>query len=180
MAGLRKASAYSKKKVTPYTRKSKVRSKSYVKTVPPTKIVKYAMGNEAAYKKEKLPFIVELVSDEKVQIRDNALEACRQYINKKIDKEYNGQYFFHIQVYPHHIQRENKLLTGAGSDRMQTGMQKAFGKTVGRAAIVPKGKTIFMIATSTQKSSQFARKTLGIIKPKLPGKTRLISRVLKK
>lgn len=38
MASLRKANAYSKKKVVPYTRVSKKKSKSYVKTVPHQKI----------------------------------------------------------------------------------------------------------------------------------------------
>ena len=37
---LRKASAYSKKKVLPYTRVSKRRQKSFIKTVPNQKIVK--------------------------------------------------------------------------------------------------------------------------------------------
>jgi len=175
---LRKASAYSRRRVRPYTRKSKVKSKSYVKAVPPIKIVKYKMGNEKAYEEGKLPFVIELVSDIDVQIRDNAIEATRQFINKKMDKSYAGQYFFHIQIYPHHIQRENKMLTGAGSDRMQTGMQKSFGKTIGRAAIVKKGKTIFLIATSTQKASQLVRRTLTVIKPKLPGTTKILSKNL--
>ena len=43
MAGLRKATAYSKKKVVPFTRVSKKRQKSYIKTVPPQKIVKFQM-----------------------------------------------------------------------------------------------------------------------------------------
>ena len=35
--GMRKAYAYSKKKVTPYTRISKKRQKAYIKAVPPSK-----------------------------------------------------------------------------------------------------------------------------------------------
>jgi len=38
-------------------------------------------------------------------------------------KTFNGQYFFRIIPFTHHIQRENKMLTGAGADRTQTGMQ---------------------------------------------------------
>lgn len=171
MASLRKAAAYSKKKVTPFTRTSKKRQKSYIKTIPQQKIVKFEMGNLSNYKKGKYPYILKLVSTEKVQIRHNALEACRQFINKAIDKETNKQYFFKVIPFPHHIQRENKLLTGAGADRMQTGMQQAYGKSSGKAAIVNKGKEIFMIATGTPKTEAFARKTLKQVKSKLPGKT---------
>ena len=98
MAGLRKASAYSKKKVTPYTRVSKKKGKSYVKTSPQQKIVKFSMGKERRYARGKLPHVLTLVSAENVQVRQNALEACRQYINKKLDNEFNGQYFFNGKI----------------------------------------------------------------------------------
>jgi len=51
MAPLRKATAYSKKKVLPFTRVSKRKQKSYIKTVPPQKIVKFDMGKNL-FKKE--------------------------------------------------------------------------------------------------------------------------------
>jgi large subunit ribosomal protein L10e len=172
---LRKATAYSKKKVVPYTRKSKKKAKAYIKTVPPANIVKYAMGNEKGYNEGKLPIKLTLVTTENVQIRDGALEACRQFINKKIDKAYTGQYFFRIIPHPHHIQRENKMLTGAGADRMQTGMQLSFGKTVDRAAILRKGHGIFLLAVSTKKAEQDARKLLNTIKSKLPCKTKIVT-----
>ena len=139
MASLRKASAYSKKKVTPFTRVSKKRQKSFIKTVPHQKIVKFSMGKEALLKNGKLPYGLTLVSTEKVQIRHNALEACRQYINKKLETELSGQYVFKVIPFPHHVQRENKMLTGAGADRMQTGMQLAYGKSAGKAAILKPG-----------------------------------------
>jgi large subunit ribosomal protein L10e len=130
VASLRKASAYSKRIVVPYTRISKRRQKSFIKTVPPQKIVKFTMGKEAMYDAGKLPYSLKVVAVENVQIRHNALEACRQFINKKLDKELSGQYLFKVIPFPHHIQRENKMLTGAGSDRMQTGMQlKVHGKS---------------------------------------------------
>jgi len=101
------------------------------------------MGKESLLQKGKLPHQLTLVSTEKVQIRHNALEACRQFINKKLDKELAGQYFFKIIPFPHHIQRENKMLTGAGADRMQTGMQLAYGKASGKAAILKTNSKIF-------------------------------------
>jgi large subunit ribosomal protein L10e len=141
--GLRKASAYSKKKVLPYTRVSKKKGKSYIKTVPQQKIVKFTMGRESLYNKGKLSHELTLVSTERVQMRHNALEASRQYINKKLDKELAGQYLFKVIPFPHHVQRENKMLTAAGADRMQTGMQLSYGKSAGKSAIVRPGSGIF-------------------------------------
>jgi large subunit ribosomal protein L10e len=174
MASLRKASAYSKKKVVPFTRVSKKRQKSYVRTVPQQKIVKFSMGNAALYNKGKLPHQLTVVATEKVQIRHNALEACRQYINKKLEKDNNGQYLFKVVPFPHHIQRENKLLTGAGADRMQTGMQLAYGKPMGKAAIMKNGSKIFIAYLPNQRAVAFARKVFRQIKAKLPCKTKTI------
>ena len=56
MATLRKANAYSKKKVTPFTRVSKRRQKSFIKVVPPQKIVKFEMGKTKEFKKGKISF----------------------------------------------------------------------------------------------------------------------------
>lgn len=171
MASLRKANAYSKRKVTPFTRTSKRRQKSYIKTVPPQKIVKFTMGKLPLFKKGKIPHRLTLVSDEKVQLRHNALESCRQFINKKVNEETNGQYMFKVVPFPHHIQRENKMLTGAGADRMQTGMQLSYGKSSGKAAILKKGSRIFELQLPNMKSVQNARKVFRQIKSKLPGKT---------
>jgi len=171
--GLRKANAYSKKKVVPFTRVSKRRQKSFIKTVPPQKIVKFAMGKDRLMKEGKLPFELMVYSKEKVQIRHNALEACRQFLNKKLDRELGGQYLFKVIPFPHHIQRENKMLTGAGADRMQTGMQLAFGKCMGKAAIVKDGGKIFFVAVPNKKAVAFARKTVKQLKSKLPCKIRI-------
>ena len=174
MAGLRKATAYSKKKVTPYTRISKRRQKSYIKTVPQQKIVKFTMGKEPLFNKGKLNYTLTLVATEKVQIRHNAFEACRQFINKKLETEFPGQYLFKVIPFPHHIQRENRLLTGAGADRMQTGMQLAFGKSMGKAAILKPGDRIFFVAVSNQKAIAFVRKIFKQIRSKLPCKTKAV------
>ena len=174
MPALRKASAYSKKIVVPYTRVSKKRHKSFIKTVPNQKIVKFTMGKHKEYAQDAFPHELTLISKENVQLRHNAMEACRQFVNKKLDKELAGQYFFKIIPFPHHIQRENKMLTGAGADRMQTGMQFAFGKSVGKAAILKEGSKIFMIAVSTEKGVLFARNVLKQIKSKLPCKVKIL------
>lgn len=167
---LRKANSYSKKKVTPFTRKSSVKSKAYIKTIPPQSITKFTMGNNNL---SKLPHHLTLVSGERVQIRHNALESCRQYIHRELDKKFTGQFFFKIIPYPHQIQRENKMITGAGADRMQTGMQLSFGKSIGVAAVVNPGSKIFFIAVPNEKAVIFTRELLKNIKSKLPCRTKV-------
>ncbi|MBU3906696.1 MAG: 50S ribosomal protein L16 [Nanoarchaeota archaeon] len=171
---LRKARSYSKKYVVPYTRRSKLKSKSYVKTVPPQEVVKFTMGNQKFFEQGKLPYHLILISTEDIQIRSNALEASRQFVNRNLETSFPGQYLFMVKTYPHHIQRENKMLTGAGSDRMQTGMQLSFGKAIARAAIVKKGGKIFFFAFQNKKATALARKLLHQIKAKLPCKTRIL------
>jgi len=171
---LRKASAYTRKHVVPFTRISSRKGKSFIKTVPPQAIVKFSMGSNDLFASGKLPHVLTMVSTENAQIRHNALEASRQYINKQLDTLIPGQYFFKVVPFPHHIQRENKMLTGAGADRMQTGMQLSFGKSTGKAAIVKKGSGIFVIATPTEKACQIAREIFKRVKPKLPSRTKLV------
>ena len=65
MAGLRKANAYSKRKVTPFTRTSKKRQKSFIKTLPPHKIVKFDMGKVSDFKQNKLPHVLKIICLEK-------------------------------------------------------------------------------------------------------------------
>jgi large subunit ribosomal protein L10e len=66
------------------------------------------------------------------------------------------------------------MLTGAGADRMQTGMQLAFGKSAGKSAIMKNGSKIFFIAVPNQKAVSFSRKVYKQVKSKLPCKTRII------
>ena len=174
MASLRKASAYSKKKIRPYTRKSKARRKAYIRTVPQMKIVKFNMGNLKAHNVGKYHFIVRLISNEKVLLRDNALEACRTLINKTMDKIVQGQYYFSIRVYPHHILRENKTAAGAGADRLSSGMKHSFGVAIGRAAIIQPGKEIFQIECENEKAVSAARKALKKVKSKVPCGSRIL------
>src|SRR3990167_3521373 len=100
---LRKASSYTKKHVVPFTRISSKKGKSYIKTVPPQSIVKFSMGFWPMFREGKLPHVLTLVAEERAQIRHNALEAARQYINKQLDTILPGQYFFRVIPFPHHI-----------------------------------------------------------------------------
>jgi large subunit ribosomal protein L10e len=174
MAALRKASTYSKMKALPYTRVSRKKSKSYIKVVPPQKIVKFTMGNSTLYNQGAFPHILNVITTENVQIRHNALEAVRQNIHRKLDKEFPGQYYFKVIPFPHHIQRENKMLTGAGADRMQTGMQLSFGKSVGKAALLKKGQGILLLALANEKVLIKTRECLRQVRPKLPCHIKII------
>ena len=171
---LRKASAYSKKKVRPYTRKSTKKKKAFIKAIPQIKIAKYNMGDRKSSDEGKHPFTVILYSEEKIQIRDTALEACRMAINKSLDKQAPGEYYFVVKVYPHHILRENKIASGAGADRLSSGMTRSFGVAMGRAAIVNSGKEIFFVSCKTEKAARIARDSLAMIKSKIPCRSRIV------
>ncbi len=168
---LRKASAYSKRYARPYTRVSKKRTKSYIKTVPNSRIVKFKMGDQKGYDNGEYTKILHLVSKENCQIRDNSIEAIRQYLNRFLQVKVGKEFYLEVKPFPHHILRENKMLTGAGADRMQTGMSRAFGKTMGRAALVKPGQTLYIVAVKTQKAETIARKLIKSIKARIPCKT---------
>ncbi|MFH0752565.1 MAG: 50S ribosomal protein L16 [archaeon] len=123
-----------------YTRKSKFKKSSFIKSVPPSKIVKFDYGNLT----KKFAAEVNLVTKQAIQLRHNAIESARTVIIRKLNP-LGKNYHVKIRVFPHHVLRENKMITGAGADRMQTGMQKSFGRAVGLAARIKKGKTVFSI-----------------------------------
>jgi len=168
---LRKASAYSKKYTRPFTRSSKKRTKSYIKTVPNSQIVKFKMGDIKGFDKGDYPITLNVISKEKIQFRDNAIEAVRQYLNRFLQIKLGKEFYFEVKIYPHHILRENKMLTGAGADRMQTGMSRAFGKTAGRAALIKPNQTLFTIGIKTPKAEIEARKLIKSTKSRMPCKT---------
>jgi large subunit ribosomal protein L10e len=163
MAKLRKFCAY-RRLERPYTRKSKYRSKSFVRASPHSKIVRYNMGDP----KKDFPVSLKLVSKSDLNIRHNALESARLVTNKILEKQVGkSNYYFTMRVYPHHILRENPLASGAGADRMSTGMKKSFGKSIGRAARIKKGQTIFQLDVSKE-GLKTARKALKLAYTKLP------------
>lgn len=164
---LRKGSAYSKRYARPYTRVSKKRAKTYIKTVPNARIVKYKMGDLKGFDNGKYPIQIHVISKENCQVRDNSLEAVRQYLNRFLQIKVGKEFYLEVKVHPHHILRENKMLTGAGADRMQTGMSRAFGKTVGKAAFVKPGQTMYIIGVKTPKQEATARALIRSCKARL-------------
>ena len=172
---LRKALAYSKKTVRPYTRTSRNKSKAYIRTVPFSKIVKFSGGDLQAYRDKKHTHTVTLIADETVQIRDNALEACRMLVTKQLDTYALGQYYLEVRVHPHHLMRENKSVAAvAGADRLSSGMTQSFGVVIGRAAIVHKGRDIFFVSCANDKTARVARDALIMARSKVPCKTKIV------
>lgn len=141
MAKLIRAGAW-RRLERPYTRKSKYRSKAFVRSVPANKVVKFEMGDLS----RKFPFVVLLHSGADVQLRHNSLESARKSANRYLeDKVGKKQFKLKFRVYPHHILRNNPLASGAGADRMSTGMKMSFGKAVGIAARVYKDQPILEV-----------------------------------
>jgi len=139
----------------------------------PVKIQKFNMGNINAFKEGKLNTWIWVKSKDAVQIRDNALEACRKQILRNLEKKVGkNNFYFKVVKYPHQVLRENKMLTGAGADRLQTGMQLAFGTPVGNATVVKKNQPIFFIAT-TEGFINDIKKICNSISSKLPCSTKI-------
>ncbi|MEM1535397.1 MAG: 50S ribosomal protein L16 [Candidatus Pacearchaeota archaeon] len=170
---IKKATPFTKPRSPAYTRKSKKRALNFIKGWLPPKIQKYAMGNLEAYNSGKLNTLIKLVSEAAMQVRDNALEASRKQILRELDKKVGkSNYYFSIVSYPHQVLRENKVLTGAGADRLSKGMQQAFGSVVGNAALIRPGDTLFLVA-STKEFINPIREILKKTFPKIPGKKRI-------
>jgi len=137
----RKPGSMYRKIERPYTRRE------YMGGVPGSKVVHYDMGNL----QETFPINLTLVAREPCQIRHTSLEAARVAANRYLLKQV-GRTGFHLKlrVYPHHVIRENKQATGAGADRVSSGMRRAFGKAVGTAAQVESGQKLFTLGVTPE------------------------------
>jgi large subunit ribosomal protein L10e len=163
MAKLRKGCSYRRIK-RPYTRKSKFRKLSYVRAIPANKVVRFETGNA----KKEFPTTLHLVSKDSLQIRHNAIESARVSATRHLEKTLGKLGFYlRIRTFPHHVLRENPLASGAGADRMSTGMQKSFGKTIGIAAQVKRGQ-ILIDAGVEENQIEVARIALKRASYKLP------------
>ena len=142
----------------PYTRKE------YIKGKPQTKIAKYHGGKRGNYE-----YKVELLINEKIQIRHMAIESTRLAANKTLEKT-TGEtgYFSKLRIYPHILLRENKMIAAAGADRLQEGMRRAFGKAVSLAARVDRGQCIMEMNVDKQHVDAASKALRGAC-VKLPG-----------
>lgn len=150
----------------PYTRVSKFRKLSFVRTRPNVHIVRFDMGSPS----KEFGYQLDLVSKKDIQVRHNALESARQTANRVLESNLGKSYYFKIRSYPHHILRENPLAAGAGADRMSTGMKCSFGKAIGTAARVREGQSLFSVYVNKQ-NLDVAKLALKRASHKMPGAT---------
>jgi len=163
MPRIRKGIAY-RKLERPYTRVSKYKAKSFIKVSSGTKVVRFESGDL----KRKFQYTLNLNSKSSLQIRDNALESARQTSLKLLESTLGQSGFFmKINTYPYHILRENPLASGAGADRVSTGMKLSFGKPIGVALQLKEGERLFSVSVNEQ-GVDIARKALQRAIKKLP------------
>ncbi len=173
--GLRRAHCY-RWDSPAYTRVSNNPSESFVTGIPGIKVTRFDMGDPNA----EFDIRVDLISNEDIQLRHNAIEAARQTCVRCLEKSLGKKGFYYkIRVYPHHIMRENKMATGAGADRVQSGMRDSFGKPVGKAARVRKGQIIMSVSVPRDKVD-VAKEALRRANAKLPARTHTSEVALRK
>jgi len=171
MARLRKFVAY-RRLERPYTRKSKYRTKNFVRAFPHNVIVRYVMGNVNGAFKHR--YVIRAKTN--LQVRSNSLESSRQVAVKYLESNLGKTGFmFRLHKFPHHILRENALASGAGADRLSTGMKQSFGKPIGIAAQVHEGDILFEVRSDNEAA---AKKALHLIKCKLPNSWSIVSEPL--
>jgi large subunit ribosomal protein L10e len=141
-------------------------SKKFAPGAPNPKVARFTTGKS----RPDYDYLIKLVSEGRVQIRHNALEAARVAASKKVALLGEENYFLVVKTYPHQILRENKLIATAGADRLQEGMRKAFGKPIGLAARVGIGSTILELSVKAENLEK-AKESMKAASTKLPMKT---------
>lgn len=148
----------------PYTRKE------YIRKIPGSRIVQYDMGNLSA----DFPLTISLAVKKPTKLSHNSLEAARIASNRYMQRKAGRMgYHLKIRVYPHHIVRENPMATGAGADRVQDGMRKAFGKPVSSVAVVNADQKVLTIDTNKRNFND-AKEALRRAAMKFPVPCRII------
>jgi len=137
--------------------------KEYARGFPPPKIVKFTMGDT------KGTFEIEgkLIALERAQIRHSALEAMRVATNRILMDKVINDYLMVVNVYPHIILRENKMIFGAHADRLQQGMRRSFGTAIGTAAKVEVDQVIETVRVKAS-AAEIAKESLKRGSAKLP------------
>lgn len=145
--GLRPNRCY-RKIERPYTRHAaRVQKKDFIGGVPGVRTRQFVMGNQT----RDFDCVIDVVARQSSQVRDNALESLRLKLVREFTKNVGkDNWVFKIRQYPFHILRENKLASGAGADRVSSGMKHAFGKTIGRAAQIKNGDIILSAVVDKQ------------------------------
>ena len=142
--------------------------KSYIKAMPHQDLQQFRMGA----RRTDYDLTINLECCDDIIIRDNAIESARQTANKLLEKAIPNNYYFIVCVFPHHVIRENKMIAGAGADRLQKGMRRSFGRPTDKAARVYSGKALFKVQTYKQ-NEQLIKDALKRAKKKLSGTFRI-------
>lgn len=124
--------------------------REYMGGVPASRVNQFDMGNLRA----DFPVVLTLRVKNRVQVRHTALEAGRIAANKLLSSSAGtANYHLSVRPYPHVVLRENKLATGAGADRVSSGMRRAFGKNVGTAARMERNQAILTVRVIPEKAT---------------------------
>ena len=138
--------------------------KEYIKGKPQIKIAKFQGGKRANYQ-----YCVQLLLNEKIQIRHMAIESCRLAANKTLEKTTGESgYYSRLRIYPHNLLRENKMIATAGADRLQEGMRRAWGKATSLGARIKQGQCIMELYVN-KPHVDAAKSALKSACVKLPG-----------
>lgn len=174
--GLRPARTHRTPK-RPWTRTARRKvKKAYVRGVPDPRVRAWQMGKA---KPEECEIQLDLMVTEEVQIRDNAIESARVMANKIFDNKIGREnYFFKIRAYPHQVLREHSMLSGAGADRLSSGMRLAFGRPVGRAVRAKKNQVIMTVWTMKQYEN-YAMEGMRRAAMKITGSPKIVKMELK-
>ena len=144
--------------------------REYIRKIPNNRIVQYDMGNLS----EDFPVRLSLAVKKPAQIRHNALEAARIASNRYMQRSAGRLgYNLKLRVYPHNIVRENPMATGAGADRVQSGMRNAFGKAISVEALVKTNQKVMSIDVNP-KNFEDAKVALRRAGMKLPVSCRIV------
>lgn len=168
--GIRPGRSVRSMKKVAWTRYSRSKPrKSYIKAMPHQTLQQFRMG----IKKQDYDLVINLRAEGDIVIRDNTIESARQTANKLLEKSIPSSYYLVVRIFPHHVLRENKMIAGAGADRLQKGMRQSFGRPTHKAARVYSGKPLFTIYTYKQHEG-LIRTAFERAKRKLSGTFKII------
>ncbi|MDR0309902.1 MAG: 50S ribosomal protein L16 [Candidatus Methanoplasma sp.] len=123
--------------------------REYMGGVPASRLSQFDMGSPAG----EFPVVLTLKVENRVQVRHTSLEAGRIAANKMLSSQAGvANYHLKVRAYPHCVLRENKLATGAGADRVSSGMRNSFGKNVGTAARLERNQAILTVRVTADKA----------------------------
>lgn len=142
-------------------------SKKFAPGSPNPKVARFTTGKS----RTDYDYTFKLISEGKVQIRHNALEAARVAASKKVALIGEENFLLKVVTYPHLVLRENKMIATAGADRLQEGMRKAFGKPIGLAARVDIGDTVLELSLKAENLEK-GKEAMKAASTKLPMKTK--------